>query len=177
MADIKTKYPSNSSVDLTITLASLASGAAGVYTTGRESTAVDNTTNNDIDHLLSGKITCGTSPTASRQIIVYLYANTSSASGTPTYPAVGTGISGSDSGAVFNSANVLSSAVKPCAVITTDNTSDRPYTFGPISVAMMFGGQLPKFWGVYVAHDSGVNLNSTAGNHKLSYERIQAQTV
>ena len=177
MADIKVKYPATSSVDLTCTLASLATGAAGVYTTGRESTAVDNTTNLDMDHLLSGKITTGTSPTVSRQIVVYLYANNSSSGGTPTYPAVGTGISGTDAGAVFNSANVLGTAIQWIATLTVDSTSDRTYTFGPISVASRFGGQLPKFWGVYIAHDTGVNLNATGSNHKLSYERVQNQTV
>ena len=174
MADIKAKYPSTSSVDLTITLASLASGAAGVYTAGQESTAVDNTTNLDIDHLVSGKITLGTSPTASRQIVVYAYANLSSSSGTPTYPDV---LDGTDSAETFTSTNVMNSAVKFVAAMTTDATSDRAYYFGPVSVASLFGGSLPKFWGLYVAHDSGVALNSTAGNHKISYERIQAQTV
>ena len=174
MATIKTSYPSTSSVDLTITLASLASGSAGVYTAGRESTAVDNTTNLDLDHLLSGKITLGTSPTASRSINVYAYANLSSSSGTPSYPDV---LDGTDSDETFTSANVQNSAVKFVASMTTDATSDRSYYFGPVSVASLFGGSLPKFWGVFVAQDSGVALNATAGNHKLSYERIQAQSV
>lgn len=174
MADIKTKYPSTSSVDLTCSLASLASGAQGVFTAGRESTAVDNTTNVDLDHLLSGKITTGTNPTASRSINVYVYANLSSSSGTPTYPDV---LDGTDSGETFTSANVMNSSVRVAASITVDNTSDRAYYFAPVSVAMLFGGSLPKFWGVYVAHDTGVALNATAGNHKLSYERIQGQTV
>ena len=100
MATVKTSYPSTSSVDLTITLASLASGSAGVYTTGRGSTAVDNTTNLDLDHLLSGKITLGTSPTASRSINVYAYADLSTASGTPSYPDT---ITGSDAGVTFTS--------------------------------------------------------------------------
>lgn len=173
-ADIKIKYPSTSSVDLTITLASLASGSSGVFTAGQESTAVDNTTNVDVDHLLSGKITTGTSPTASRSINVYAYANLSSSSGTPTYPDV---LDGTDSAETFTSANVMNSAVKFVANMVIDNTSDRAYYFGPVSVASLFGGVLPKFWGVYVAHDTAVNLNSTAGNHKISYERIQAQTV
>lgn len=173
-ADIKIKYPSTSSVDLTITLASLASGSAGVFTAGQESTAVDNTSNLDLDHLLSGKITTGTSPTASRLINVYAYANLSSATGTPTYPDV---LDGTDSAETFTSANVMNSAVKFVASITVDATSDRAYYFGPVSIASLFGGVLPKFWGVYVAHDTAVNLNATAGNHKLSYERIQSQTV
>jgi hypothetical protein len=173
-ADIKVKYPSTSSVDLTISLASLASGSSGVFTAGQESTAVDNTSNLDLDHLLSGKITTGTSPTVSRSINVYAYANLSSSSGTPTYADV---LDGTDSAETFTSANVMNSAVKFVASITIDNTSDRAYYFGPVSIASLFGGVLPKFWGVYVAHDTAVNLNSTAGNHKLSYERIQSQTV
>ena len=174
MADIKTKYPAASSVDLTISLASLASGASGVYTTGRESTAVDNTTNTDIDHLVSGKIRTGTSPTASRVINVYAYANISSASGTPTYPDV---LDGTDSDETFTSANVMNGCLRLVASIAIDNMTGRDYFFGPVSIAALFGGSLPKFWGIYVAHDTAVELDSTAGNHKISYERIQAQTV
>lgn len=174
MADIKVKYPATSSVDLTITLASLTTGASGVFTAGQESTAVDNTTNLDLDHLLSGKIRTGTTPTVSRSINVYAYANISSASGTPTYPDV---LDGTDSAETFTSANVMNSTLKFVASITVDATSDRDYFFGPVSIASIFGGVLPKFWGVYVAHDTAVNLNATGGNHKLSYERIQSQTV
>ena len=174
MADILIKYPSTSSVALTIDLSSLASGSSGVYTAGRESTAVDNTSNTDVDHLLSGKIRAGTSPTASRFINVYVYANISSSGGTPTYPDV---LDGTDSAETFTSANVMNAAVKLAASMVTDNTSDRDYYFGPISVASLFGGVLPKFWGVFVAHDSAVALNSTSGNHVLTYERVQMQTV
>lgn len=173
MADIKTKYPSTSSVALTVTLASLASGSAGVFTSGRESTAVDNTSNLDLDHLVSGKITTGTSPTASRFINIYAYAPISVSAGTPTYPDV---LDGTDSAETFTSANVMNSSVRLVASIVTDSTSDRTYAFGPVSIASLFG-QVPAFWGVYVAHDSGVNLNATAGNHDISYYRVQAQTV
>ena len=174
MADIKVKYPVTSSIDLTITLAALASGAAGVYTAGQESTAVDNTTNADLDHLVSGKIRTGTAPTVSRSINVYAYANLSTTAGVPTYPDV---LDGTDSVETFTSANVQNNAVKFVASITVDATSDRDYFFGPVSVAGLFGGVMPKFWGLYVAHDTGVALNATGGNHKISYERIQGQTV
>lgn len=174
MADIITKYPATSSVDLTITLASLASGAQGVFTTGRGSTAVDNTANNDIDHLISGKIRVGTSPTANRQINIYAYASIATASGTPTYPDV---LHGTDSGETLTSANVMSVALRPVASIIVDSVTGRDYPFGPVSIAALFGGSLPKFWGVYVAHDTAVALDSTGSNHKISYERIQAQTV
>ena len=174
MALIKTSYPSTSSVDVTITLASLASGAAGVYTTGRASTAVDNTTNVDLDHLLSGIIKLGTTPTVSRSVNVYAYANLSSAAGTPTYPDA---ITGTDAAKTMTSANIQNSALKFVASITTDATTGLNCWFGPVSVASLFGGVLPKFWGVFVAHDSAVALDATGGNHKISYERIQGQTV
>jgi hypothetical protein len=174
MSDIKTKYPSTSSVALTISLASLASGSSGVFTAGQESTAVDNTSNLDVDHLLSGVIRAGTSPTSSRYINVYVYANISSSSGTPTYPDV---LDGTDSAETFTSANVMNGIVKLAASMISDSTSNRDYFFGPVSVAQLFGGVLPKFWGVFVAHDTAVALNATGGNHVLTYERIQGQTV
>lgn len=174
MSDIKTKYPSTSSVALTISLASLASGSSGVFTAGQESTAVDNTSNLDVDHLLSGVIRAGTSPTSSRYINVYVYANISSSSGTPTYPDV---LDGTDSAETFTSANVMNGIVKLAASLIIDSTSNRDYFFGPVSIASLFGGVLPKFWGVFVAHDTAVALNATGGQHVLTYERIQAQTV
>jgi hypothetical protein len=174
MADIRLKYPSTSSVAVTISLASLGSGASGVFTAGRESTAIDNTTNLDCDHILSGQITTGTTITASRSINVYVAAPLSVSSGTPTWPDV---LDGTDSAETFTSANVMNGIVKLAASMTTDNTNDRAYTFSGVSVASLFGGSLPPFYVVFVAHDSGNALNSTAGNHSINYYRVQAQTV
>lgn len=174
MSDIKTKYPSTSSVTLTIDLASLASGSAGVFTAGREGNAVDNTSNNDLDHLLSGVIRTGSGPTSSRYINVYVAANISSSSGTPTYPDV---LDGTDSAETFTSANVMNGSVVLVASLVVDSTSNRDYFFGPVSIASRFGGVLPKFWVPFVAHDTAVALNGTGAQHVLSYERIQGQTV
>ena len=171
MADLKTKYPSTSSVDLTITLTALATNAAGVFLAGRESTAVDNSTDLDLDHLLSGVITVGSvAPTVSRSINIYAYAPISVASGTPTYPDV---LDGTDSAETMTSANVMNSAPRFVASTTIDATAPRAYNFAPVSIASLFGGVLPRFWGVFVAHDTAQNL--TGGT--LSYERIQGQTV
>lgn len=175
MAIIQTLYPQSNAdtVALTISLASLASTAAGILLAGRESTAVDNRTNLDLDHLVSGKIRVGTSPTASRTIEVWAYAPITIASGTPTYPDV---LDGTDSDETLTSANVKVSALVPVWATVTDNTSDRDYFIPPISIASLFG-KMPPFWGLFVTHDTGVNLNSTGGNHVLAYHRVQAQTV
>ena len=173
MADLLTKYPSTSSVDVTIDLASLATNAQGVYLAGRASTAVDNRTTQDLDHLLSGVIVAGSvAPTVSRSINVYAYAASSTASGVPTYPD---SITGTDAAKTMTSANVQNSCLRFVASITVDATASRAYTFAPVSIASLFGGVLPKFWGVFVSHDTAQALNATG--HKLSFERIQGQTV
>lgn len=174
MADIKLLYPATSSVAVTITLASLASGTQGVFNAGRESTAITNETNLDLDHILSGKIRTGTTPTASRSINVYVAAPLSMASGTPTWPDV---LDGTDSAETFTSVNVMNSIVKLAASMTVDSTSDRDYFFSGVSVASLFGGVMPPEYVVYVAHDTGVNLNATGSNHEINYFRVQGQSV
>ncbi|NBW19056.1 MAG: hypothetical protein EBR82_64880 [Caulobacteraceae bacterium] len=67
MADVKIYYVSPS--DATITLASLASDTN--LLAGRESNAIDNSSNLYLDYLISGKVTTGTSPTTARSIEVW----------------------------------------------------------------------------------------------------------
>jgi hypothetical protein len=174
MADFKIKYPSTSTVALTCDLAALATNTQNVFTSGRESTSVDNRTNLDLDHVLSGKIRTGTSPTAGRTIAVYVVAPISISSGTPTWPDV---FDGTDSTETVTSANVLNSCARLAHAITVDSTTGRDYFIPPISVASLFGGALPPFWLVYVAHDTAVALDATSGNHFLHYNRIQTQSV
>lgn len=167
MADRKIEYASSAS--LTITLASLATSSTLVA--GRESTSVSNTTNKYIDYLISGKITTGTSPTASKSIEIWVYG---SLNDTPTYADV---LDGTDSAETFTSRDILLDSCKLAARITTDNTSDRAYYFGPISVASMFNGSMPKLFGAFVVHDTGVNLNSTGGNHFIDYTGVYETIV
>jgi len=166
MASVKLAYGSSSA--LTITLASLATDAN--LLAGRESTAVDNTSNLYLDYLIGGKVTAGTSPTASKEIRVYAYA---SVDDTPTYPDV---FDGTDSAETVTSSDIRDAGLRLIAVMSTSNTSDRTYWFGPVSLAAVFGGTIPKKFGIFVVHNTGVNLNATGGNHVISitpvYETI-----
>lgn len=166
---IKTLYPSTSSTALTITLASLASDTN--LLAGRAGTTVDNTTNLDLDHQVSGLIAAGTSPTAGTQIEVWAYAPYKTASGVPTYPD---SITGSDANKTITSANVKFGMLRQVATLTVDATTGRVYAFAPVSIAALFGG-MPKFWGMFVVHNTGVALG--ASGHDFQYERVQAQTV
>lgn len=156
-----------SSAAYTITLTGL--GTSSTKVAGRESTAISHTTADALDYLVGGKITTGTSPTASKTIDVWLYA---SIDDTPTYPDV---FDGTDSAETVTSENVRNSALKLLASMVVDNTSDRTYWFGPTGIAQLFGGALPKNHGLFVTHDTAVNLNATAANHALSYTPVYAR--
>ena len=169
-ADIRIKYPSTSSTAITITLASLATSSTLLV--GRESTAVENT-NDDLDHLISGRITLGTSPTVDKTVAVYVFAPASIATGTPTWPDV---MDGTDSAETITSAYVKFGFLIPLWASSTDATTDRALYMPPTSLVAAMG-YMPEFYGLFVTHDSAVNLNSTGGNHYLHYHRIQAQTV
>lgn len=166
MADYKLKYAS--SATLTITLASLATSATRVA--GRESTAVDNTSNLYIDALLSGKITTGTTPSAGKQIDIWVYCD----DGNDAYPGV---LDGTDSDETITSERIRNGSMALAKSLEIDATDDRTYFFRGISVASLFGGIMPRKWGVFVVHDTGANLNSTGGNHEIRYVGIHYQSV
>jgi hypothetical protein len=169
-ADIKSKYPATSTVAITCTTASLASDTN--LLAGRASTAVDNTTNLDLDHLLSGAIRTGTTPTVSTTIEIWVYSYLSIASGTPAYVD---GITGTDANKTLTSLNVKNAGLRRAALIIVDATTGRDYAIPPTSVANLFDGVLPPFWGVFVVHNTAVALNAT--QVALQYERYQGQQV
>lgn len=158
MATVSKSYRASS--DLTISLASLASSATWVA--GRESSEYDNSSNLDIDARLAGKITVGTTPTTATQIIVWVVAEQKDA----TYPDV---LDGTDSAETWTNVEMRDACARVAAVINVvSTTSDLAYPFECGSIAALFGGFMPKKFVVFVAHNTGVNLNATGGNHVIS---------
>lgn len=149
----------------TITLASLATDAS--LLAGREGTAIDQKDTDDaVDAIVGGKITTGTSPTASRQIEVWAYASYDDST-------FNDAITGTDSARTL----VTKSLLRLLTVIPTNDTSDRAYTFGPFSIAQAFGGILPVQWGIFVTHNTGVNLNATGGNHEIEHYPVKFESA
>jgi hypothetical protein len=153
-------------VQLTITLASLASSAG--FTAGRESTAINNTVDKYVDGHLSGRITVGATPTANTQILVYVFEPHED---TPAWPDV---MDGTDSDETLTSAGVGRGFLKLAVALDVDSTtSNRTYHFSGIAVAPLFGGVMPNRFGVFVTHNTGVALNATGGNHEISFAGIK----
>ena len=165
MATTTINYSSNTTI--TISPASTASSTS--FIGGRESNEIDNTTNKYMDALVQGKVTVGTTPTANTTIAIYVWGADTSLATT----AIDT-LDGTDSAVTLTNTGILYSALKLGAAISvTAATSDIDYAFAPFSVASRFGGVMPKFWGLFVTHNTGVNLNATGGNHVFSFNGIK----
>lgn len=153
MATVTINYSANTTI--TMDLSSLASSAS--FVAGRESNEIDNTTNKYIDALVQGKVTVGTTPTANTFINVYVWGGDTSLGTTPIDT-----LDGADSAETLTNTGVLGAAFKLGASIAVlVNTSNVTYNIAPFSVAALFGGIMPKFWGLFVAHNTGVNLNAS----------------
>lgn len=163
MADVKLAY--GTEADVTITLASLATSASKLV--GRQSTAIDNSVNKFLDYLVSGKITTGTTPTTAKSIEVWCVAALDYAA--PTYLG---GFGATDAAGPTLIAENKNSICKLVASIATVATSDQTYSFGAVSLAALFGGVIPPKFVFFVTHDTGVNLNSTAGNHQIRLQPV-----
>jgi hypothetical protein len=150
-----------------ITIAPENVASSSTFVAGVESAVVDNTSNKYVDAFLAGTWTCGTTPTAGTQVLVYVFAIRDDA---PVYPDV---MDGTSSAETLTSAGVGAGFLKLAGVITVDAaTSNVAYAFGPVSVAQLFGGIMPPKWGVFITHNTVANSNSTSGNHVWKYTGV-----
>ena len=155
---------------LTITLAGLVTSATWIV--GQQSTVVDNVTPLYVDFMVSGQITTGTTPDDTSEIRVYAFAPLKLVSSTYSYPiATSTQLGASDAAATFEANQVAQLRLAATAVVNA--TSDRAYAFEPFSIAQLFGGIVPRKWGLFVTHNTAVNLNATAGNHWFHWTGIK----
>lgn len=161
-ADIKVAYAA--SANNTITLASLATSASRL--TGREGTEIDNTSNKYLDSLWSGKVTTGTTPSASQ-----IDVSTVGLMDDSTWPDV---FDGTDSAETVSSQSAFNQICRIVASMINDTSSNITYPFGPVAIASLFGGVMPLKVVPFVAHSTGVNLHATAGNHQITTKGIYA---
>ncbi len=149
----------NYSANTAITMDLSALGSSATFVAGRESSQVDNTTNKFVDVLVSGSVSVGTTPTANTSILIYVYGAETSLATT----AIDV-LDGTDSAETLTNTGILNALRLGAAINVPVATTDVQYFVLPFSVAALFGGVVPKFWGLFVAHNTGVNLRSNAIN-------------
>jgi hypothetical protein len=136
---------------LTITLASLASSTAGV---GRQSTLLANPSASAAGDghrraLIFFNVKLGTSPTANKSVQFYLIRGDNTAS--PQHI--------DDQGGASDAAITIKNA--QCFFVAQNIST----TTGEIVQGSFVVENMGPDWGIAVVHDTGVNLDSTAGNH------------
>jgi hypothetical protein len=152
MATNKVLDLQGASAALTITLAGLASSATGV---GRQSTLLANPSASAAGDghrraLVFFNVKLGTSPTANKSVQFYLIRGDNIASGTQHID---------DQGGASDAAITIKNAQ---CVFVAQNIST---TTGEIVQGSFAVENMGPDWGIAVVHDTGVNLDSAAGNH------------
>lgn len=160
MSRLKTEYGTNGQA-MTITLGGLASAAA------RESSAIDNRTDRFLDVLVQCKFkTNASAPTGDKAVYVYAYGTCDDGT---TYADV---VTGSDAAITLtNPTNLRLLGIVNCPAASTT------YKGEPWSLASVFGGQVPAFWGVVVVNATGNALDATNGNHTVRYQGLRQELV
>lgn len=134
---------------ITFDISSLATSST--FVAGRESTQIDNTGNNYVDALVNIKTILGhasTAPAIGQAISLWLWgANVSLAT-----TAIDV-LDGTDSVETLSHVAILNGLIPVGSAVVTVATANLPYYIPPFSVAQKFGGVMPKFWGLFLAHN------------------------
>lgn len=157
MATFKPIY--GTSTPISCTLASLAASS----TIGRSSLVVDNTSNLFVDALVTLAIKTGVGTIAGNKgVYVYAYGSEDGVN----FEQEESLAPGVDSGYTINSPTLFRiAAVIP--VLTGAKVYEKVFT-----IARLFGGILPRKWGLIVCNDTGIALDATEANHIKQYSGI-----
>jgi len=166
MGTSSVNYSSNTAI--TFDISSL--GGSSTFVAGRESSQIDNTSNLYDDCIVNVDGITGhasTAPTVGQYIGLWLWGADTSLATT----AIDV-LDGTDSAETLSHASVLNSLKFVAAPTVTVATAGLVYYIQPFSVASFFGGNMPKFWGLYLAHNhNGALAASQSG--LFSYNGIK----
>jgi hypothetical protein len=159
-------YSSNTAI--TFDISSL--GGSSTFVAGRECSQIDNTSNKFNDCLVNVDGITGhasTAPTVGQYIGLWVWGADTSLATTPIDT-----LDGTDSAETLSHVAVLNSLRFVAATSVTVATAGLVYYIQPFSVASFFGGIMPKFWGLYLAHNhTGALAASQSG--LFSYNGIK----
>ena len=147
MATTNIAYSSNTAI--TFDISSLGTSSTGVV--GRECTEIDNTTNKYIDAIVNVDGINGhasTAPTIGQHIDLYVWGADTSLGTTAINVLVGT-----DAARTLGHVAVLNSLRLAGSTSVTEATANLKYYILPFSVASLFGGIMPKYWGLFLSHN------------------------
>ena len=160
------------SVNLAIAMDLSSLAASSTWTAGVNSTEIQNAAAGYLDALVTVLPITATASAVGQYIGVWLAAqNVSFATNPITAAGMIDGVAGACN--LVNPSTVASLILVGSATAT--GTSATPYVIEPFSIAQQFGGIMPKFWSLFVAHNLGTALPA-ALNNLFSYNGITYAT-
>lgn len=136
--------------DTAITFDISSLGTSSTFVAGRESTQIDNTSNKFDDAVVTCDGITGhasTAPTVGQYVGLWLWGSDVSLATTPIDV-----LDGTDSAETLGHVSVLNSLVLVAVPAVTVATAALKYWVMPFSVRDRIG-HMPKFWGLYLAHN------------------------
>lgn len=169
MATIKTAYRASSNLTVT-NLHSIATSSTWVA--GWISGIIDNTSDLDLDKIVSGKFALGNSATAG-EIRVYAFAMLDDSN----WPALlSAGTAGTEGTATVTTATIRDATMQLvwAAATRADPGTDDVYNMPKTSLRGVFGGVLPPKIVLFATHSTGVNLASSGNQISVigQYETV-----
>lgn len=134
--------------------------SSATWVAGWTSGTIDNTTNKDVDILISGSLVAESSGLSAGEIRVYSYAMLDDS----TWPDVfSAGTEGTEGTATIHDTNILASNFRLLWATATDTTASQVYPFPKTSLAALYGGVCPAKSAIFVTQSTGTTLE-TSGN-------------
>lgn len=155
MATRSLSYRANSALTVT-NLHGISSSSTLIA--GWTSGTIDNTTDLDLDKLVSGKITLESAGLAAGEIRLYAYTMLDDSTWPDLFSA---GTEGTEGTATVHDVEIRDSGMKLLWSTITDTGASDVYTIPMTSVAEHFGSFLPPKFALFVTHSTGTTLETT----------------
>lgn len=168
----ETKQTTTTATAITLDLSSLATSST--LLDGVESGEINNSTNNYMDCIVNMDEVAGhasTAPTIGQVIEIWVWGSDTSLATTPIDV-----LDGTSSAETLSHAAVKQGLAFAGAASVTVATAALSYRINPFSVAQLFGGVMPDFWGLFVTHNHTGAL-AAAMSGKFSYQGVTYTSV
>lgn len=168
MGAITRSYRASSNITVT-NLHSLAASSA--WGSGWTSGTIDNTTDLDLDKLITAKFVTASSSRTAGYIRIYVYAMLDDSNWPDLFSA---GTEGTEGTATTHDTEQRDSGMRLAHVIEVDNGASEVYEMPPTSVAALFGGTLPPKFAIFV---TGTAASGTSAQFAASGSQVTVKGV
>lgn len=167
MATRSLSYRANSALTVT-NLNGVASSSTLVA--GWTSATIDNTTDLDLDKLVSGKLVLESSGLSAGEIRLYVYTMLDDSTWPDLFSA---GTEGTEGTATVHDTEIRDSGMKLLWSTVTDTGASDPYTIPMISIAEHFGGVMPPKCALFLTQSTGTTLETTGSPNVINLKGVK----